>query len=108
MKLHIADKLSLPIDAVTQTFAILAKRGAGKTHTAVVMTEEMLKNGQQVIIADPIGVWYGLRSSKDGKSEGYSVVVFGGEHADVPLEEQSGEIICNAIVENGWSGSVTV
>lgn len=45
--LKIAPHLSLPIEAVTQTFALLARRGAGKTHTASVIAEEML----DVIIA---------------------------------------------------------
>lgn len=103
MKLKISETLSLPLDAVTNTFAILAKRGVGKTYTGAVMVEEMLECRQQVIVADPIGVWWGLRSSADGKSPGYPIVVFGGEHADVPLEEQSGEIIAQAIIENGFS-----
>lgn len=29
-ELHISDDLSLPLDAVTQTFGILATKGAGK------------------------------------------------------------------------------
>jgi len=29
------------LEAATQTFAILAKRGSGKTYTALVMVEEM-------------------------------------------------------------------
>jgi len=29
--------LVLPVEAVTETFAILAKRGAGKTYTAAVL-----------------------------------------------------------------------
>jgi hypothetical protein len=37
----------LPLDAVTETFAILG-RGSGKPHTAVVMAEEMLAAGVQV------------------------------------------------------------
>lgn len=101
--LKIAADLSLPIDAVTNTFAILAKRGVGKTYTGAVMVEEMLAAGQQVVVCDPIGVWWGLRSSADGKSPGFPIVVFGGEHADVPLEENSGEIIAGAIIENGFS-----
>ncbi len=101
--LNISDNLKLPIDAVTQTFAILAKRGVGKTYTGAVMVEEMLAAKQQVVVADPIGVWWGLRSSADGKGDGFKIIVFGGEHADVPLEEHSGEVIAGAIVENGFS-----
>lgn len=101
--LHIAENLSLPKEAVTQTFAVLAKRGVGKTYTGCVMTEEMLAAGQQVVVVDPIGVWWGLRSSADGKRDGFPIIVFGGEHADVPLEENAGEVIAAAIVENGFS-----
>lgn len=98
-KLHISSKFSLPLDAVTQTFAILAKRGVGKTYTARVMAEEMLENKQQIIAIDPTGAWWGLRSK-------YPIVVLGGEHGDLPLEEGAGEVIANAIVENGFSAII--
>lgn len=39
--LHMSKALSPPAEAVTQTFALLAKRGAGKTYTAAVMVEEL-------------------------------------------------------------------
>lgn len=96
MKLQISKDISLPLDAVTQTFALLAKRGSGKSYTASVMAEEMLKASQQIVALDPTGAWYGLRS-------GFPVVIFGGEHADVPLEESAGEVVARAIVENGFS-----
>lgn len=91
MKLKIAKDFELPIEAVTQTFAVLAKRGVGKTHNGSVMAEEMLKAGQQIIAIDPTGAWWGLRS-------GFPIVIFGGEHADVPIEETAGEVIAEAIV----------
>lgn len=97
--LQIAPNLRLPLDAVTQTFAVMAIRGVGKTHTATVLAEEMLKAGQPVCVYDPTGAWYGLKSSADGKKAGFEVVVFGGEHADVPLEESAGETIARVIVE---------
>jgi late competence protein required for DNA uptake (superfamily II DNA/RNA helicase) len=37
----------------------LAKRGAGKTYTILVIVEEMLKAGPQVVIADPVRVTWG-------------------------------------------------
>lgn len=101
--LRIADNLTLPAEAVTQTFAILAKRGVGKTYTASVLTEEMLKAGLQVVVADPIGVWWGLRASADGKSEGLPIVVLGGDHGDVPLEATAGETIAGLVVEEHLS-----
>lgn len=101
--LKISGNLDLPDEAVTQTFAILAKRGVGKTYTASVMVEEMLKSKLHVVVVDPIGVWWGLRTSADGKKAGLPIVVAGGEHGDVPLEPTSGELIANLIVERNLS-----
>lgn len=98
MSLHIAPGLDLPTEAVTQTFAILAKRGVGKTYTASVMVEEMLKANLHVVVVDPIGVWWGLRSSADGEHAGLPIVIAGGEHADVPIEPTSGEVLAEMIV----------
>lgn len=84
---------ALPLEAVTQTIAILAKRGVGKSYTASVMAEGMLAAGQQVVILDPTGAWWGLKSSASGKEPGYQVTVFGGDHADLPLQENVGELI---------------
>jgi uncharacterized protein len=84
--LHLSKDLRLPVEAVTQTVAILAKRGAGKTYTAAVMVEEMLKAGLQLVVVDPVGVWWGLRSSADGQHEGLPIVIMGGEQGDLPPE----------------------
>jgi hypothetical protein len=40
--LRIAEDFTLPLEAVTQTFAYLAKRGSGKTYTVAVLMEEMI------------------------------------------------------------------
>jgi uncharacterized protein len=102
-KLHISANLSLPVESVTQTFAILGIRGSGKTNTAVDMMEEMLEHGQQCITIDPTDAWYGIRSSKDGKSEGFKVFIMGGEHGDLPLEGNNGAIMAEFVVESGAS-----
>lgn len=96
-------RFALPLELTTQSLAVLAKRGAGKTFTAAVITEELLTAGQQVVAIDPTGAWYGLKSSADGNREGFPVVVFGGDHPDLPLDEHSGEIIARALVEHKFS-----
>jgi len=96
--LQLSQDLELPEEAVTETFAILGKRGVGKTTTARVLTEELLEVGLPVLILDPTGVWWGLRTSADGKTAGYPVVIFGGDRADVPLEETAGTLIADVIV----------
>jgi hypothetical protein len=96
--LRISEELSLPLDAVTETFAILAKRRAGKSNAAVVMAEEMYDNGLPWVAIDPKGDWWGVRASGDGKSPGLSVLVFGGLHGDVPLEPTSGKLVADLII----------
>lgn len=97
--LALGDGFFLPLEAVTQTFAILARRGRGKTYTASVLVEEMLRHHQRVVVIDPVGVWWGLRSSADGTGPGFPVVVLGGEHADLPLEPGSGELVGDLVVD---------
>ena len=91
-KLHIADNLTLPLDAVTQTFGIIGMRGSGKSNAAVVLAEEMFRAKLHWVAIDPKGDWWGMRSSRDGKHPGLPIVVFGGQHGDVPLEPSSGPL----------------
>lgn len=97
--LRLALDFTMPIDAVTQTISILARRGAGKTHTATVLAEEMLRQRLLVVVIDPTDVWWGLRTSRDGKKKGYPIVVFGGPHGDIPLTEDMGEQLAHLVIE---------
>jgi hypothetical protein len=103
MSLRIAENLELPQEAVTQTFAILAKRGVGKTYTASVFVEEIIKAGLPVVVVDPIGVWWGLRASADGEGPGLPIVIAGGDQADVPITPGSGEVVARLVVEQNLS-----
>lgn len=103
MKLKIASDLSLPLDVVTQTFAVLALRRAGKTYTASVMAEEFMKAKLPFVALDPTGAWWGLRASADCKHEGFPVVIIGGAHGDVPLEPGAGKVLADMVVDHpGW------
>jgi uncharacterized protein len=101
--LRLSNDFTLPVEAVTETFAILAKRGVGKTYTASVMVEELLKAGLRTVVVDPIGVWWGLRASADGKHPGLPIVILGGDHGDVPLELAAGQVIADLVVDEGIS-----
>ena len=98
-RLQIATDFSLPLDAVTETFAILAKRRSGKSNAAAVMAEEMYAAGQHFVTVDAKGDWWGLRAPH-GNQPGLAVVVFGGLHGDVPLEPSSGRVVAELIVEH--------
>jgi hypothetical protein len=102
-KLNISPDLSLPLDFVVATDGIFATKGMGKSHLAQVMAEEMLEHGQVVVAIDPTDAWYGLRSSADGKHDGYPVTVFGGEHGDLKLEPDAAVDIAEAIVAERFS-----
>ncbi len=93
----------IPLNAATKTFALLAKRGAGKSYTGAVLAEEFFKHHIPFVIFDPIDVWWGLRLANDGKQSGLPVVVFGTEHADIPLERTMGRQIARAIVDHNVS-----
>lgn len=92
-------KFTLPREAVLRTFAWLGIRGSGKTTGATVMAEEMCEAGLPWVALDPVGVWWGLRVNADGTPGGYPVVVFGGQHADLPLDKHQGAKIAEAILE---------
>jgi uncharacterized protein len=93
----------LALALVTSTQAILARKRSGKSYTASVQAEEMLAHRQQVVVIDPTSAWWGLRSSADGKSAGFDIIVFGGDHADAPLDFRAGKAMAAALVEHGFS-----
>ena len=95
--------IKLPISAATKTFAILAKRGAGKSYTGAVMAEEFYKVGVPFIVFDPIDVWWGLRIHKNGTDKGFPVVVFGIDHADISLDKDMGRHIVREVVKENIS-----
>jgi hypothetical protein len=99
MKITISKDISLPPEVVTQTIAILAKRRAGKSYAMRRFAEQLLEAQQQVVIIDPKGDQWGIRSSADGKKAGYSVLILGGEHGDLPLESGAGEMVARLVVE---------
>jgi hypothetical protein len=101
--LSIGPGLSISLDFVTKAHAIIARRRRGKSYTASVIAEEMLEHHQQIGVIDPTGAWYGLKSSADGKSAGYPIVVFGGDHQDAPLEWRAGRQMAQAFIAQGFS-----
>ena len=81
----------LPLAALDERFAIVGTSGSGKTYAAKGLVERLMHRGSRVCVVDPLGVWWGLRAGTDGGSPSpYPVVVFGGAHADVPLDPGMG------------------
>jgi hypothetical protein len=98
--LKISNDITIPADLATQTIAIVARKRVGKTYTASVIAEELITTKIPIVVLDPTGAWWGLRSSADGDNEGFPVVIIGGKHGDVPLEPGAGKIIADLVVDH--------
>jgi hypothetical protein len=85
----------IPREALDDRLGFIGTSGSGKTYNAGTAIEILLgARGARVVIIDPLGVWWGLRLLADGKKQsGFDVVIFGGDHADLPLNEQAGALI---------------
>jgi len=110
--LRISSKLTLPAEAVTQTFGCLGVRGSGKSNTAVVLAEEMYRAKLPFVAIDPKPDWWGIQSSADGKAAGLDVPVFGavGEvrskhrpEPNMPLEPTAGVFLADLVVSERLS-----
>ena len=87
----------IPDEALDSDIAIIARKGSGKSYLARGIAERILDLGRRIVVIDPLGAWWGLRSSADGQSAGYPVAVFGGDHGDMPLTAAMGEPLAKLI-----------
>lgn len=84
----------IPSAALDDRLGFLGTSGSGKTYNAGVAVERLLSKKARVVIVDPLGVWWGLRLSADGKhASPFNVVIFGGPRGDLPLTEHAGALI---------------
>lgn len=98
-KLRISDQLLLPKDTVTSTLIVYGGKGMGKTNFGAVLVEELSKLNLRWCALDPLGVWWGLRYSQDGKSAGVECLILGGSHADFPIEPTGGAVVADMVIE---------
>lgn len=107
--MKLAPGLNLPKDAITQKLAFLGRTGSGKTYAATKLAEEMLAVGAQIIVLDPVGVWYGLRLASNGRDpSGIDIPVFGGLKGDIPIQPTGGQLMADVLVDSGRSGILDV
>ena len=101
----LGEGLDLPLGyAATQVYAFMGRRGSGKTYAAGRLVELLLEHGGQVVIIDPVGVWWGLRFLADGKTpSGLNIPVFGGWHGDMPLPPTAGKVMAELVATRSTS-----
>lgn len=106
-ELRIAPNLVLPIDVVTQRFGVFGMTDSGKTYFALVLAEEMLAAGAQIVFLDPLGVGWGLKAVAEGSgldpADLPPLVVLGGEHGDLPLTPDAGAATADLALQEGLS-----
>ena len=123
----VASNLTLPKNIAKQVIGIVGKRESGKTYNGSDLAEEMVKAGIPIVVIDGMGIWWGLRVAvkyvngkqvPDPEKPGLPIVVFGGDHADIPLPMMRGQriplvpdpekirLMATSIVESGISAVI--
>lgn len=98
-KLKISNDLALPLKFLSVRKVVFGGSGSGKTAFGRTLFEEANAAGVLCGAIDLKGDWWGLKSTADGKDDGIPVVVFGGEHQDVPLDENGGAALAEIVVD---------
>ncbi len=92
--LQVSKNFSVPLDAFATTGerdAILASSGMGKSYLTGVLLEETLENGCLVCVIDPEGEHFTLAAR-------YPMLIIGGEHGTLPLEEDAIDLYIEAML----------
>jgi hypothetical protein len=97
--LNISEKLKLPLDTVTATLIVLGGKGMGKTNLGGVLVEELTAHELKWAVLDPMGVWWGIRHSADGKGKGIPCLILGGAHGDIPIEPTGGAVVADLVAD---------
>lgn len=101
-----SNKIQIPAAAFDQHIIVLGKTRSGKSSAMRVLAEYLLGKQEPVTIIDPKGDWWGLKASADGKSAGFSLVIFGGDHGDVPLNPRSGGSVAELLATGNRSAII--
>jgi len=96
----------VPTEVFDQHIIVLGKTRSGKSSAMRFLVEHLLDAENPVCIIDPKGDWWGLKASADGKHAGYPVVIFGGEHGDVPLNARSGSAVAELVATGNRSAII--
>src|SRR3990172_2270440 len=90
--------MKIPKEILDQHVVILGKTRSGKSSVLRgTFIEPLMDDNKPVCIIDPKGDHWGLKSSADGKKPGYAVIIFGGDHADIPINEHAGAHVAELV-----------
>ncbi|MDO8534232.1 MAG: hypothetical protein Q7S17_05765 [Xanthobacteraceae bacterium] len=87
-------KTLIPDAALDKHVALLGMTGAGKSSVIrAAIVEPDLDADRRDMIITPKDDYWGLRLSKNGKSKGYDIPIFGGWHGDYPLNVKDAALL---------------
>lgn len=90
-------KLPIPEKCFEQHSILLGKTGSGKSSALRLIVEHLLDEEKRAVVITAKADWWGLKLAADGKHAGYPVVIFGGEHSDMPLNYLSGKTMAELV-----------
>jgi hypothetical protein len=80
-------RVALPVEP-SEKCCIAGVSGSGKSYLAGRMVEQWLMAGARVVVLDPVGIFWGLRTSFEGDpSGGMPIKIFGGAKMDEQLPQ---------------------
>ena len=97
--MQVSPQFAVPLEeykATGERDAILASSGMGKSYLTGVLMEETLENGTQLCVIDPEGEHFTL-------AERYPMLIIGGEHGHLPLEEAAIDLYITTMLQSGLS-----
>lgn len=84
----------IPSEAYDDRLAIVGTAGSGKTYAVLGAMARLLESNARLIGIDPLGAMWGLRLDTTGKKPSpFNVVIFGGKHGDIAINDRSGAVI---------------
>src|SRR4051812_47538659 len=100
--IKLASHVALPVELTGRRTGVFGMSGSGKSNTATVIIEGALEAGEQIVLIDPKGEGWGLRSTASGGASRFDVIIFGEPNGDIPsLTEHDGPEIANFVVDSG-------
>lgn len=96
-EIQLGDGFTINANVATRRTSLYGQPDIGKTNSLTVICEGLLRIGVPVTEMDWKGDLWGQRSSADGTKPGFPVVIFGGDHADVAIQETDGKEIGHVV-----------
>jgi len=104
-------KTQLPVPAKVFDEAnavLLGMTRSGKSSTCRDCVEFFADRGDRWGVLTPKDDWWGVKLGADGKSPGLAAVLFGGEYADVPINDLAGKQIAELVATGHRPFVITV